>query len=177
MFKFIFTASNRSDIINLLVNSKSVDHQKVKWNVNSITKSYDDANCKDEWDLCNLVDAGKFNEVDDAIMGGDVPVGGLVVVCDENTNPAWGFVCGNGNAWYKVFLRPEVVHAVLLAIHPNARYFIVGGTKYANVFENKTDCGKWLEEGFAACEGSEQRRYASMMNQLDEGKMFIDYDA
>ncbi len=176
MYKFILTAKNRADLINLLVNTAKVDVQRVKWDVNSITRSDDDAHCEDEWDLCDLVDAVKFHEVDNAIMGGDVPVGGLVVVCDEETNPSWGFVCGNGNSWYKVYLRPEVVHAVLLAVHPNAKYFIVGG-KRAHVFTNKTDCGKWLEEGFAACEGSEQRRYASMMNQLDSGKMFIDYDA
>ena len=176
MFKFIFTAKERTDLINLLVNTASVDVQKVKWNVNSITRSNDDADCDDELDLCALVDAGKFHEVDNAIMGGDVPVGGLVVVCDEENNPSWGFVCGNGNSWYKVYLRPEIVHAVLLAVHPDAYYFVVG-CKRAHVFTNKTDCGKWLEEGFAACEGSEQMRYASMMNQLAAGKMFLDYDA
>lgn len=118
MFKFIFTAKDRSDLINLLVNTAGVDVQKVKWNVNSITKSSDEAFCSDELELCDLVDSGKFHEVDNAIMGGDVPVGGLVVVCDENTNPSWGFVCGNGNTWYKVLLSPEIVHAVLLTMRP-----------------------------------------------------------
>lgn len=176
MFKFIITAEKKSDLIGLLVDTAKVDVQKVKWNVNSITRSNDDADCEDEWDLCDLVDAGKFHEVDNAIMGGDVPVGGLVVVCDTDTNPSWGFVCGNGNSWYKVFLSPEITKAILSIVHPHARYFVIG-CKRAHAFENKTDCGMWLEEGFNACEGSEQRRYASMMNQLDAGETFLDYDA
>lgn len=176
MFKFILTAEKKADLINLLVNTASVDVQRVKWNVNSITRSNDDADCEDEWDLCDLVSAGKFHEVDNAIMGGDVPVGGLVVVCDTDTNPSWGFVCGNGNSWYKVYLRPEIVKAILRIVHPHARYFVIG-TKCAHAFDNKTDIGMWLEEGFNACEGSEQRRYASMMNQLDAGETFLDYDA
>lgn len=176
MFKFILTAEREIDLINLLVNTASVDVQMVKWNVNSITRSEDDARCEDEWDLCDLVAAGKFHEVDNAIMGGDVPVGGLVVVCDTDTNPSWGFVCGNGNAWYKVYLHPEIVKAILRIVHPHARYFVIG-TKRAHVFDNKTDIGMWLEEGFNSCEGSEQRRYASMMNQLDAGETFLDYDA
>ena len=176
MFKFILTAERETDLINLLVNTASVDVQRVKWNVNSITRSDEDAHCESDWELYDLVKDGKFHEVDNAIMSGDVPTGGMVVVCDEQTNPVWGYVCGNGNAWYKVYLRPEIVKAILHIVHPNARYFVIG-THTAHAFDNKTDIGMWLEEGFNACEGSEQRRYASMMNQLDAGETFLDYDA
>jgi len=176
MIKFILTAEKEDDLINLLVNTASVDVQRVKWNVNSITRSDEDAHCESDWDLHDLVKAGKFHEVDNAIMSGDVPVGGLVVVCDVDTNPIWGYVCGNGNSWYKVYLCPEIVKAILHIVHPTARYFVIG-THTAHAFNTKTDVGMWLEEGFNACEGSEQRRYASMMNQLDSGKMFLDYDA
>lgn len=121
MFKFILTAKSEIDLINLLVNTAKVDVQHVKWDVNSITRSHDDA-LLDEWKICNLVDDGKFHEVDSAIMGGDVPVGGLVVVCDENMKPSWGFVCGNGNSWYKVYLCHEIVKAILKIVHPSACY-------------------------------------------------------
>ena len=175
MYKFILTAKDRSDIINLLVNTASVDVQKVEWNVNSITRSEEDAHCPSLFDLDDWVEAQDWDKVDDAIMSGDVPTGGMVVVCDEQTNPVWGYVCGNGRSWYKVHLNYELQKKILKMVHPDVLYFVVG-TFRSHVFANKTDCGKWLEEGFAACEGSEQMRYASMMNQLDAGKMFLDYD-
>ena len=82
----------------------------------------------------------------------------------------------SGSAWFRVYLPEEVTVAILKIVHPNALYFVIGGLT-AHTFENKTDLGEWLEAGFAACEGSEQRRYASMMNQVDVGKFVIDYDA
>lgn len=176
MFKFIVTAKKDTDIINLMMNTASVDLRKVEWNVNSITRSEEDAHVENWMDLGDWVDAKDWGKVDDAIMSGDVPTGSCVVVCDEKMNPVWGYVCGNGQEWFKVYLPYEIQVAILKIIHPEARYFVLGGFT-ANVFENKTDIGEWLEAGFAACEGSEQRRYASMMNQLDDGKFVIDYDA
>ena len=176
MYKFIVTAKNRADIINLMMNTASVDLRKVEWNANSITRSEEDAHVEKWMDLDDWVDAKEWGKVDDAIMSGDVPTGSCVVVCDERLNPVWGYVCGNGNEWFRVYLPEEVTVAILKIVHPNARYFVIGGLT-AHTFENKTDLGMWLEEGFNACEGSEQMRYASMMNQLDAGKTVIDYDA
>ena len=176
MMKFIVTAKKEADIINLMVNTASVDLSKVEWDVNHITRAEDDAYCKSWFELDDWVDNKEWDKVDDAIMDGEVPTGSMVVVCDEKTNPVWGYVCGNGQTWHKVYLRENIVVAILKLVHPNARYFVIGGHT-SHVFENKTDIGMWLEEGFNACEGSEQRRYASMMNQLDSGKFVIDYDA
>ena len=176
MFKFIITAKNRADIINLMMNTASVDLCKVKWNVNSLTRSEEDAHFTNRWELDDSVSNKEWDRVDEAIMSGDVPTGSCVVVCDDRLNPVWGYVCGNGNEWFRVYLPEEVTVAILSMVHPNARYFVIGGLT-AHTFENKTDLGMWLEEGFNACEGSEQRRYASMMNQVDAGKFVIDYDA
>ena len=176
MFKFIVTAKKESDIINLMVNTASVDLRKVEWNVNSITRSYEDAHFTNRWELDDSVSNKEWGRVDEAIMSGDVPTGGMVVACDETMNPVWGYVCGNGQEWFKVYLPEEIQVAILKMIHPKARYFVIGGFT-ANVFETKTDIGEWIEEGLNACEGSEGRRYASMWNQLDAGKFVIDYDA
>jgi len=176
MYKFIITAKKDTDIINLMMNTASVNLDKVEWNVNSITRSEEDAHFTNHWELEDSVSNKEWDRVDEAIMSGDVPTGSCVVPCDENMNPVWGYVCGNGNEWFKVYLPYEIQVAILKMIHPKARYFVLGGFT-ANVFETKTDCGKWLEDGFAACEGSEQRSYASMMNQLDAGKFVIDCNA
>ena len=53
------------------------------------------------------------------IMGGDVPVGGMVVVCDGKT-PRHGFVCGNGNEWFVKKLRVRESNAIVYSIF-NAR--------------------------------------------------------
>ena len=176
MFKFIVTAKNRSDIINLMVNTASVDLNKVKWDVKHISRADEDAYCKDWLELDGWVKDKKWDWVDDAIMGADVPTGGMVVVCDENTNPAWGYVCGNGKEWFKVYLPYEVQVAILKMVHPKAHYFVLG-CGASNVFETKDEIMKWLEAGLNACEGSEQRRYASMMNQVDAGNTVVDYNA
>ena len=176
MYKFIITAKKDTDIINLMMNTASVDLRKVKWNVNSITRSEEDAHFTNRWELDDSVSNKEWDRVDEAIMSGDVPTGSCVVPCAENMNPVWGYVCGNGNEWFKVYLPEEIQVAILKIVHPNARYFVIDGLT-VHAFENKTDLGMWLEEGFAACEGSEQRRYASMMNQVDAGKFVIDYDA
>lgn len=176
MYKFIVTAKNDTDIINLMINTASVDLRKVRWNVNSITRSEEDAHFTNRWELDDSVSNKEWDRVDEAIMSGDVPTGSCVVPCDENMNPVWGYVCGNGNEWFKVYLPNEIQVAILKIIHPKARYFVLGGFT-ANVFETKTDIGEWLEEGLNACEGSEQRSYASMWNQVDAGKFVIDCNA
>ena len=176
MQKFIVTAKNKSDIINLMMNTASVNLARVEWDADSIRKAEEPAYCDNLFDLVDWAKNGEWDKVDDAIMGSEVPTGGMVVVCDENMNPVWGYVCGNGNEWFRVYVPQKIQIAILKMIHPNARYFVIGGFK-ANVFETKTDIGIWLEAGLAACEGSEQMRYASMMNQLDAGKFVLDYDA
>ena len=176
MFKIIITATNRADIINLIMNTATDALPTDVWNVNSITRSEEDAHVEKWMDLDDWVDAKEWGKVDEAIMSGDVPTGSCVVVCDDRLNPVWGYVCGNGNEWFRVYLPEEVTVAILSMVHPNARYFVIDGLT-AHTFENKTDLGMWLEEGFAACEGSEQRRYASMWNQVDSGKFVIDYNA
>ena len=170
MFKFIVTAKKHTDIINLMVNTSSVDVQKVKWNAGSVSRSYDDATCKSEIELSNWVKAGKWYKVDDAIMGGDVPTGGMVVVCDEKTNPSLGFVCGNGNSWYEVILSKEIVVSILKQIHSNARFFVVGSIR-SHTFSTKDEAVKWIE----TC--TEQTRYMSLIDQINSGKTVIDYNA
>ena len=176
MFKFIVTAKNPTDSVALMMHTATVDLYKVEWNLDSLTRSEEDAHVDNFLDLGDWVKKGEWGKMDDAIMSGDVPTGSMVVVCDEEINPYCGYVCGNGNEWFKVFLPHKVQVAILKKIHPTAKYFVLGGFR-THVLENKTDLGEWLEEGFAACEGSEQMRYASMMNQLDAGKTVIDYDA
>lgn len=176
MFKFILTAAKEADLINLLVNTASVDVQRVKWNINSITRSEEDAHVDNWMDLGDWVKKGEWDKLDDAIMSGDVPTGSCVVPCDENMNPVWGYVCGNGQEWFKVYLPYEIQVAILKIIHPKARYFVIGGFT-ANVFETKTDCGKWVEEGYYATDGSERERFVGLMAQLQEGKMVLDYNA
>ena len=73
MYKFIITAKNRADIINLMMNTASVDLRRVKWNVNSITRSKEDAHVGNWMDLDDWVDAKEWGKVDEAIMSGDVP--------------------------------------------------------------------------------------------------------
>ena len=55
MYKFIITAKNRADIINLMMNTASVDLRKVVWNVNSITRSEEDAHVEKWMDLDDWV--------------------------------------------------------------------------------------------------------------------------
>ena len=112
MRKYIVTAKSPKDIFALLVDTASVDVQNVDWNADSIVRSQDDADCDSEDEICRLLDEGKLHEIDDIIMGGDVPVGGMVVLCDDGVVPSWGFVCGNGVSWYKVRLRPEIANAI-----------------------------------------------------------------
>ena len=75
MFKFILTAERETDLINLLVNTASVDVQRVKWNVNSITRSEEDAHVDNWMDLGDWVKKGEWDKLDDAIMSGEDPEG------------------------------------------------------------------------------------------------------
>lgn len=115
MKKYIITAKHPEDIINLTLKTKEVDLTKVKWDWTHITPSEDDANCKSEQDILDALSCNELSHVDDMIMGGDVPVGGMVVVCDGKT-PRNGFICGNGNEWFVKKLRVRESNAIVYSI-------------------------------------------------------------
>jgi len=98
MKKYIITAKNPEDIINLTLRTKDVDLSKVKWDWTHITPSEDDAKCSSEEEILDALSKGDFRSVDNMIMGGDVPVGGMVVVYDKD-KPRYGFICANGIEW------------------------------------------------------------------------------
>ena len=111
MKKYIITAKNADDILNLSRNTRSVDLTKVKWNWANIARSDDDANCKDEQEILDAIGRNDLHDVDNMIMGGDVPVGGMVVVFDKDI-PRHGFVCGNGMDWFVYDLKKREANAI-----------------------------------------------------------------
>ena len=111
MKKYIITAKKEVDIINLSLNTKGVDLTKVKWNWANIARSDDDANCKNEQEILDAIGRNDLHDVDNMIMGGDVPVGGMVVVFDKDI-PRHGFVCGNGMDWFVYDLKKREVNAI-----------------------------------------------------------------
>lgn len=113
--KYIITAKNADDILNLSRNTRSVDLSKVKWNWANIFPSSDLPFCDSEDEVLDAVRKGDFHAVDNMIMGGDVPVGAMVVVCDGKT-PRHGFVCGNGIDWFPVELKTRQSNAVVYDI-------------------------------------------------------------
>lgn len=116
--KYIITAKNPEDIINLSLNARRVDMSKVKWDWTHITRSKDNANCSDEQEILDALSKGNNRLVDDMIMGGDVPVGGMVVVYDKK-KPKIGFICGNGNDWFVKNLKVRESNAIIYAIFMN----------------------------------------------------------
>lgn len=113
--KYIITAKNADDILNLSRNTRSVDLTKVKWNWANILPSSDLPFCDSEDEVLDAVRKGDFHTVDDMIMSGDVPVGSMVVVT-EGKVPRWGFVCGNGIDWFPVKLKTRQSNAVVYDI-------------------------------------------------------------
>lgn len=113
--KYIITAKNADDILNLSRNTRSVDLTKVKWDWTNIAPSEDLAWCDNEGEVLKAVQAQDFHAVDDMIMGGDVPVGAMVVVT-EGKLPRWGFVCGNGIDWFPVELKHRQSNAIVYDI-------------------------------------------------------------
>lgn len=111
MKKYIITAKNADDILNLSRNTKGVDLTKVKWNWANIFPSSDLPFCDSEDEVLNAVRKGDFHTVDKMIMGGDVPVGGMVVVFDKDI-PRHGFVCGNGIDWFVYDLKKREANAI-----------------------------------------------------------------
>ena len=109
MDKFIFTAKYGDDLLALLKDSKSA-YKTVKWND---TIHHDGKVDVDEHTLLKWAVYDEFKEMDEHIMSGAVPVGGLVVVSDGSVKPLWGFVCGNGNQWHVVVLPSRVQNAVM----------------------------------------------------------------
>ena len=115
MKKYIITAKFPKDIINLSLNTRSVDMTKVKWDWTHVSQSEDDPICKSEQDILDAIAIQNMSHVDDMIMGGDVPVGGMVVVCDGKA-PKTGFICGNGDDWIVRKLKVRESNAILYSI-------------------------------------------------------------
>lgn len=115
MKKYIITAKNPEDIINLTLNTLEVDLSKVKWDWTHMTQSEDDANCSSEKEILDAIFDGRLDDVDDMIMGGDVPVGGMVVVCDGK-KPKNGFICANGKEWIIKELKVRESNAIVYSI-------------------------------------------------------------
>jgi hypothetical protein len=118
MKKYIVSAKNHDDAINLMRNTRGVDLTKVKWDWANVSRSYDDARCDGESEVVDAIVKGDFHKVDDMIMGGDVPVGGMVVVCGK-TRPVYGFICGNGIDWFLLKLKVRESNAIASAIVGN----------------------------------------------------------
>jgi hypothetical protein len=169
MFKFIVTAEKEADIIALMTNTRGVDLPSVKWDVTRIYHSEEDVVGINRWELDDAVLSKEWDRVDDAIMSGDVPTGGMVVVADEGISPMWGYVCGNGQEWFKVNLPVEIRDAIFKMVHPHARYFVVNGP-IVETFKTKTDLGEWME-------GLDADHYESLLAQLQEGKTILDHNA
>ena len=115
MKKYIITAKNPEDIINLSMNTREVDMEKVKWDWTHMTQSEDDANCNSEQEILDALSVGDNHLVDNMIMGGDVPVGSMVVVCDGK-KPKNGFICGNGTDWFVKKLKVRESNAIAYSI-------------------------------------------------------------
>lgn len=110
MNRFIITADNPTDILGLLTNTR--EHYKTAtWDAKSVQKI--NVVDVDEDDLDKWLSTGHERFLDDHIMSGEVPVGGMVVVADKDNPPTKGYVCGNGTAWYPIPLTDELKNAVL----------------------------------------------------------------
>ena len=116
MKKYIITAKNPKDIIDLTLNTKKVDMSKVKWDWTHMSQSEDDANCSSEKEILDAIFDGHLDDVDDMIMGGDVPVGGMVVICDGKKKPTHGFICANGKEWIIKELKVRESNAIVYSI-------------------------------------------------------------
>ena len=115
MKKYIITAKNPTDIINLSLNTKGVDLSKVKWDWANIVQGNDDAMCESEQEIEDALAHNELDHVDDMIMSGDVPVGGMVVVCDGKS-PKNGFICANGKDWIIRKLKVREANATVYSI-------------------------------------------------------------
>ena len=115
MKKYIITAKKPDDIINLTLDTRGVDLSKVKWDWANISRSDDEARCNSEDEVLDALNHNEPRHVDDMIMGGDVPVGSMVVVCDGKT-PRYGFVCGNGQDWFIRNLKVRESNAIVYSI-------------------------------------------------------------
>ena len=104
--KYIVTAKNPTDIITLSINTKSVDVTKVEWDWQHIYSSEEYANCNNEKDILNAIDNQNLHSVDNMIMSGDVPAGGMVLVYNGQI-PQYGFICANGIDWIVYELTSE----------------------------------------------------------------------
>lgn len=111
MKKYIITAKSPEDVIHLTLNTRKVDLSKVKWDWANIFPSSDIPFYDSEDEVLDAVRRGDFHTVDDMIMGGDVPVGGMVVVFDKDI-PKHGFVCGNGTDWFVYDLKKREANAI-----------------------------------------------------------------
>lgn len=172
MDKFIVTASTDKDLIALSLDTRSA-YKTAKWDVGKIVRSDAKINCT-EWDLFTATYEKKYETVDNNIMDSDVPVGGMVIICDGNKSPKYGFVCGNGNSWYIVPLTAEMSEAVM-RFYPPIEW---GVRSYSGIrrFHSKSALRNWLMEGLMACEGAEQSHYSDMLCQLEDGAKILEYN-
>lgn len=172
MDKFIVTAKSEADLIGLLRNAKAF-YKTAKWNPASISKSENPVYW-DDWSLYCAVEDKNFHEVDNHIMGGEVPVGGLVILCDGNESPVYGYVCGNGNDWFRIFLPKDVIEAVM-SFYPPIKYGVREGLSIKR-FKTRKALEKWVKQGYRETDGAEQEHYIHMLAQLDEGLDILDYN-
>lgn len=172
MDKFIFTSSSQADLIGLLKNTK-VAYKKAKWDPSTITRSEEKADC-DGWSLYCAVEDKDWEKVDNYIMSGDVPVGGLVVTCDGDESPVYGYVCGNGNEWFRIFLPKNIIDAVM-EFYPPIKYGVRQGLSIKR-FKTRKELEKWVKQGYRETDGSEQDHYIHMLAQLEEGLDILEYD-
>ena len=171
MDKFIFTAKSERSLIGLLKDTKSF-YRNAKWDLKSAFKSNDRARCESESELRLAYDAGDFKKIDDLIMSGEVPVGGLVVVCDGSETPSFGYVCGNGTSWFQVSLSKELVDAVM-EFYPPIEFGVKFGFKTKR-FNTREELGNFVESTFNV-DNLDDYTYADLKEQFDSGVNVLEY--
>lgn len=178
MFKFIVTGSSKSDVISLMLDTRNaLANGLVRWDASDIRKS-DDPCSVEEWELDSWIRDGEFDKVDDAIMAGEVPTGGMVVVTDGMTEPTIGFVCGNGTEWFRVELPKDVKDAIMSNFpHSNYGVDLSFDRRKSRIrwFYSAAALQEWLEEGLEATDGAERSHYDDMLVQFEMGRMVLRY--
>ena len=171
MDKFIVTADREDDIIALLKDCGGV-YRKVNWDPGSVTRVDEHVDCS-EIDMLLAYERGDLEKMDDYIMSGEVPVGGLVVVSDGSVTPLYGYVCGNGNNWYQIRLPKAIVDRVM-SFYPPIKYGLKTpvGTKR---FTSRKELEAFVENVYDQDSEGFNEDYISLRKQFDEGKNILEY--
>ena len=112
MKKFVITAKFHSEIFALLRNTKdALENNIINWDVDNLEPIEGIEVDTTAAHVADMIREGKFDEVDDLIMGPEVPVGGMVVLFDGHSKSKFGFVCGHANTWFLVDLPKYVKDA------------------------------------------------------------------